>query len=209
MLEADADLVIATETELRARFAAPSRLATLKQLDRLDANCQRFIALSPFFCLATARPNGLADNSPRGDAPGFVQLLDERTLLIPDRPGNNRLDTLENLLVTPEVGLLFLVPGVDETLRINGSVEIRDDDQLRAAFDVEGRLPATVMQVAVREVYLHCAKALMRSRLWDPEAQIDRSSLPSLGQMLRDQIGDEVTPEPQESMAARYRTRLY
>ena len=159
--------------------------------------------------MATSGRGGTADATPRGGEPGFVQVPDDRTLLIPDRPGNNRLDALENLLVTPEVGLLFLVPGVDETLRVNGSVEIRDDDDLRAGFAVGDRLPAAVLRVAVREVYLHCAKALMRSRLWDPEAQIDRSTLPSLGQMLRDQIGDEVMPEPQRAMAERYRTQLY
>lgn len=159
--------------------------------------------------MATSGRGGTADATPRGGEPGFVQVPDDRTLLIPDRPGNNRLDALENLLVTPEVGLLFLVPGVDETLRVNGSVEIRDDHDLRAGFAVGDRLPAAVPRVAVREVYLHCAKALMRSRLWDADAQIDRSTLPSLGQMLRDQIGDEVMPESQRVMAERYRTQLY
>jgi PPOX class probable FMN-dependent enzyme len=194
---------------LREIYRTPGDLVRRKQLDHIDAHSRRLIELSPFLVMATSGRDGMADATPRGGEPGFVHVPDERTLLIPDRPGNNRLDTLENLVVTPEVGLLFLVPGVDETLRVNGSVEIRDDDELREAFDVDGRLPAIVMRVAVREVYLHCAKALMRSRLWDPEAQIDRSSLPSLGQMLRDQIGNEVTPEPQESMVARYRTQLY
>jgi PPOX class probable FMN-dependent enzyme len=194
---------------LREIYRTAGDLVRRKQLDHVDVHSRRLIELSPFVVMATSGVDGMADATPRGGEPGFVHVADERTLLIPDRPGNNRLDTLENLLVTPEVGLLFLVPGVDETLRVNGSVEIRDDDDLRADFEVAGRLPATVLQVAVREVYLHCAKALMRSRLWDQEAQIERSSLPSLGQMFRDQIGDEITPEPQESMVARYRTELY
>jgi len=194
---------------LREIYRTAGDLVRRKQLDHVDLHSRRLIELSPFVVMATSGVDGMADATPRGGEPGFVHVADERTLLIPDRPGNNRLDTLENLLVTPEVGLLFLVPGVDETLRVNGSVEIRDDDDLRADFEVAGRLPATVLQVAVREVYLHCAKALMRSRLWDQEAQIERSSLPSLGQMFRDQIGDEITPEPQESMVARYRTELY
>jgi uncharacterized protein len=194
---------------LREIYRTAGDLVRRKQLGHVDVHSRRLIELSPFVVMATSGADGMADATPRGGEPGFVHVADERTLLIPDRPGNNRLDTLENLLVTPEVGLLFLVPGVDETLRVNGSVEIRDDDDLRADFEVAGRLPATVLQVAVREVYLHCAKALMRSRLWDPGAQIERSALPSLGQMFRDQIGDEITPEPQESMVARYRTELY
>ena len=195
---------ITSADALRSIYRTPGDLVLRKQLNHVDAHSRRLIELSPFVVLATSGRGGMADATPRGGEPGFVQVADDRTLLIPDRPGNNRLDALENLLVTPEVGLLFLVPGVDETLRVNGSVEIRDDDHLRAGFAVGGRLPATV-----REVYLHCAKALLRSRLWDPEAQIDRSTLPSLGQMLRDQIGDEVMPEPQQAMAERSRTQLY
>jgi uncharacterized protein len=119
MFELAPDDVIASEAELRARFAAPGRLAVLKQLDRLDRNCRRFIGLSPFLCLTTARPDGLADNSPRGDGPGFVQMLDERTLLIPDRPGNNRLDSMTNILHNPNVGLLFLGVSPANTLGIS------------------------------------------------------------------------------------------
>ena len=139
MVAAAPDQAILTETELRARFAPPSRLATLKQLDHLDANCRRFIALSPFFCLATARPGGLADNSPRGDAPGFVQVPDERTLLIPDRPGNNRLDSMANIVANPNVGLLFFIPGVTETLRVNGRARIVTDREILARFEIRDR----------------------------------------------------------------------
>src|SRR5688572_10849153 len=124
--------VIESESELRARFAAPGPLAVRKQLDHLDHNCRRFIALAPFLCLATSRADGLADNSPRGDAPGFVVVLDERTLAIPDRPGNNRLDSQSNIIANPNVGLLFFIPGVTETLRVNGRARITADPDLLA-----------------------------------------------------------------------------
>jgi uncharacterized protein len=199
MLDADADQaidqVIASETELRARFAAPSRLATLKQLDHLDANCQHFIALSPFLCLATARPNGLADNSPRGDAPGFVQVPDERTLLIPDRPGNNRLDSMANIVANPNVGLLFLIPGVTETLRVNGRARIVADPEILARFEVRGRAPKAAILVEVVEAFLHCSKALIRARLWEPDAKVDRKVLPTLGRMIADVVDQKTAPE--------------
>jgi uncharacterized protein len=184
---------ITTEAELCARFAPPSRLATLKQLDRLDRNCRRFIELSPFFCLASARRDGLADNSPRGDAPGFVQVLDERTLLIPDRPGNNRLDSMTNILHNPNVGLLFLVPGVTETLRVNGRARLIARPEILARFEVRGRAPKVVILVEVVEAFLHCSKAPIRSRLWENEAEVERSALPSLGRMIADAV-DRQTP---------------
>ena len=193
MADVAPDHVILTETELRERFAAPSRLAVLKQQDHLDANCRRFIELSPFLCLATSRPDGLADNSPRGDAPGFVQLQDERTLLIPDRPGNNRLDLLANIIANPNVGLLFLIPGVTETLRINGRGRIVSDPLILARFEVRGRAPKAVIQVEVVEVFLHCSKALIRARLWEPDAKVDRKVLPTLGRMIADVV-DRQTP---------------
>jgi hypothetical protein len=188
------DHVIATEAELRARFAPPGRLAVQKQLDHLDANCRRFIALSPFLCLATARPDGLADNSPRGDAPGFVQVLDERTLAIPDRPGNNRLDSQSNIIHNPNVGLLFFIPGVTETLRVNGRARITAGPDLLARFEVRGRAPKVAILVAVAEAFLHCSKALIRSRLWEDDAKVDRKALPSLGRMIADAVGHQTEP---------------
>jgi uncharacterized protein len=184
---------IATETELRARFAAPGRLAVQKQLDHLDANCRRFIALSPFLCLATARADGLADNSPRGDPPGFVQVLDERTLVIPDRPGNNRLDSHSNIIHNPNVGLLFFIPGVTETLRVNGRAKIVADPDLLARFEVRGRPPKVAIVVSVVEAFLHCSKALIRSRLWEEDAKIDRRLLPSLGRMIADVVDQQTS----------------
>jgi uncharacterized protein len=213
MLAAAPDHVIPSETELRARFAAPSRLATLKQLDHLDANCRRFIALSPFLCLATARPNGLADNSPRGDAPGFVQVQDERTLLIPDRPGNNRLDSMANIVTNPNVGLLFFIPGVTETLRVNGRARIVTDPAILAPFEVRGRAPKAAILVEVVEAFLHCSKALIRSRLWAPDARVDRKVLPTLGQMIADvvdrQTSRETVAEYDQQIARNIEEQLY
>jgi PPOX class probable FMN-dependent enzyme len=200
---------VRTGEELRARYREPLERTLRKQLDRLDEHCRRFIELSPFAVLATYGPDGLPDATPRGGEPGFVHVADEHTLLLPDRPGNNRLDSLGNLVANPGVGLLFLVPGVDETLRVNGTAELREDAELRSRFAVGERTPALVLAVTVREAYLHCAKALMRSRLWDPAAQVERSALPTMGEMIRDQIGSTEEPESQDSMVARYREQLY
>ncbi|MCS0493876.1 pyridoxamine 5'-phosphate oxidase family protein [Ancylobacter sp. MQZ15Z-1] len=194
--------------ELRTRYAAPRERSRLKVLPALDTHCRHFVGLSPLVMMASFGADGRADVTPRGDAPGFVAVEDPHTLLIPDRPGNNRLDTLINLLANPSLGLLFLVPGVDETLRVNGTAEIHDDDALAARFEVEGRRPATVLRVTVEEAYLHCAKAFMRSHAWDPAHFTPRASLPSIGEMLRDQLG-LATAETQAEMLARYRETLY
>jgi PPOX class probable FMN-dependent enzyme len=195
MLDLAPDDLITTEAGLRERFAAPSRLATLKQLDRLDHNCRRFIELSPFLCMATARQGGLADNSPRGDAPGFVQVLDERTLLIPDRPGNNRLDSMANIIHNPNVGLLFFIPGVTETLRVNGRARLVTRPELLAPFAVRERAPQVAILVEVAETFLHCSKALIRSRLWQADARVERKALPSLGRMIADAADRQTQPE--------------
>jgi PPOX class probable FMN-dependent enzyme len=195
MLDLAPDDLITTEAGLRERFAAPSRLATLKQLDRLDHNCRRFIELSPFLCMATARQGGLADNSPRGDAPGFVQVLDERTLLIPDRPGNNRLDSMVNIIHNPNVGLLFFIPGVTETLRVNGRARLVIRPELLAPFAVRERVPQVAILVEVVETFLHCSKALIRSRLWQADARVERKALPSLGRMIADAADRQTQPE--------------
>ena len=154
--------MIGTSEQLRTLYKAPSERAQRKQLAVLDGHCRRFIALSPFVVLASSGPDG-ADATPRGGPPGFVHVPDARTLLLPDWPGNNRLDALENIVQNPAVGLLFLIPGVDETLRVNGSAQIRTDAALREPFGTDGRLPTTVLVVSVQEAFLHCAKALMRS----------------------------------------------
>jgi uncharacterized protein len=199
---------ITTESELRALYAAPAERTLRKELDHLDRHCSRFIEHSPFLVLATADAAGRQDATPRGGDPGFVLVADEHTLLLPDRPGNNRLDSLANLTQRPDVGLLFMIPGVDETLRVNGAAELRTDAELAGRFEVSGRSPTIVVRIVVRQAYLHCAKALMRSRLWDPDARIERTELPTMGQMLRDQIGSGKV-ESQAEMVERYRGQLY
>jgi len=195
---------------LRDRYPEALERSLRKQLDHIDKHCRRFIELSPFFVLASAALDGTADASPRGGPPGFVLVDDEGTLLVPDWPGNNRLDSMTNLVSAPGVGLLFMIPGVDETLRVNGTIEISDDGALRELFAADGRgVPRTVLVVTVREAYLHCAKALMRSHLWDPEARVPRDTLPTMGEMMRDHIGSADAPESQEAMVARYREILY
>jgi len=200
MLELSADEVITSEEDLRARFKAPSELSLRKQLDHLDHNCRRFIELSPFLCLATSRQGGMADNSPRGDVPGFVEILDDRTLLIPDRPGNNRLDSLANITHHPQVGLLFFIPGVTEMLRVNGRARIVTKPEVLEIFTVNNRAPTVVIMVEVEEVFLHCSKALIRSRLWQEEAKVDRKVLPSLGRM----IAEVIDREPAAATVAEY-----
>ena len=165
---------ISDEASLRALHHAPMSRATDKVLDHIDVHCRRILELSPFCVMATQGPNG-ADVSPRGDPPGFVRVLDERTLLLPDRVGNNRLDGLVNLLANPRIGLLFLVPGMGETLRINGTARITDDQRLLVDSTVQRRAPKVGLIITVEEAFLHCAKSLVRSKLWDANAQIDRS----------------------------------
>ncbi len=179
---------VENEAALRALYGKPGRLALMKELDHLDRNCRRFIELSPFFCIGTTGKDGRADNSPRGDAPGFVRVEDEKTLLIPDRPGNNRIDTLANIVHRPAVGLLFFVPGFAETLRVNGRARLLTAPDLLARFGVNGRLPRLVIEVTVDEAFLQCSKALIRSHLWQEEAKVDRKTLPSLGRMIADVV---------------------
>ncbi|WEK52352.1 MAG: pyridoxamine 5'-phosphate oxidase family protein [Candidatus Kaistia colombiensis] len=200
---------IETLESLRAIYGAPKGRSVAKQLGGLDRHCRSFIALSPFVVIATQGPDGLGDATPRGDHPGFVGVLDDNTLVIPDRVGNNRIDTLANLVERPGIGLLFLIPGVDETLRVNGVAAIDDDPALRAAHIAEDKVPATVLVVTVREAYLQCGKALMRSKLWVDESRIERSRLPTMGEMLRDHTRSTEPAETQAEMLARYAKALY
>jgi len=165
---------------LEKLYGTASGPAVEKELDYLHPHYQKLIAASPFFVLATGGPDGM-DASPRGDEPGFVAIENERTLLIPDRRGNNRVDSLRNIIVNPRVALFFLVPGVGETLRVNGRAEIRTDPALLERFGVEGKLPRTVLLVHVDTVFFQCARAIFRSKLWDPSRHVERASLPSAG----------------------------
>lgn len=200
---------IQTIDQLRTHYAQPKGRPLTKQLDRLEPHSKHFISLSPFLILSSSAPNGLQDASPRGEGPGFVQVLDDHTIAIPDRPGNNRLDTLSNILENPQIGLLFLIPGVNETLRINGQAEIRDDSDLVDLFEVQNKKPKSVLLVHVKEVYLHCAKALMRSKLWSIDTQIERDQLPTIGKMINDQTKSDETIESDEEMKVRYKEMLF
>jgi PPOX class probable FMN-dependent enzyme len=190
--------------QLRNLYVAPKERALKKQLAHLDVHCRRFISLAPFVVLASSDAGGRIDASPRGGDPGFVKVPDDGTLLIPDAPGNNRLDSLENIIATNQVGLLFMIPGVDETLRVNGTAILSDAVRDIDVSANERRRPKLVIRVSVREAYLHCAKALMRSRLWSDESRIDRGLLPTLGQMINDQTGTVAPVETQEEMVRRY-----
>ena len=200
---------IASQAELRRTYREPAPRAQQKVLDHIDRHARDFIALSPFCVVSSLGADGRQDTSPRGDPPGFVAVLDERTLLIPDRPGNNQVDSLRNVIAHPEVGLLFLVPGMNETLRVSGTAEIVIDEALLAPLAVGRKAPLSGLRVTVEEAFLHCGRSLIRSRLWDPEAQIDRSCYPSYGQVLADQIRGADAAEIDASEDEANRERLY
>lgn len=199
-----------TEDEFRGRYPPTSEIARRKAIPRLDAHCRAFIARSPFVCLATASVEGPLDVSPRGDAPGFVHVLDETTLFLPDRLGNNRLDSLSNLVRQPELALIFLIPGVDETLRVNGRGRIVLASPLLGASAVNGKTPTTGILIEVQEAFLQCAKALRRSQLWGDTYRISRTQLATLGQMLVDQTGMDTTAEQLDCLIDQaYREKMY
>lgn len=201
---------VADPTTLRKLIGPKKPVAVQKQMSRLDAHCRRFIALSPFLCLGTMGPDGRADVSPRGDPPGFVKVLDDWTIAIPDRPGNRRVDSMTNLLAHPVVGILFFVPGVEETLRLSGRASLTSDPVLLGSMAVDGKVPTLGIQVEIDEVFFQCGKALKRARLWDPGRQIDRGQFPSMGRLMHDQTGTELPLEAMErSIEDGYRNELY
>ena len=190
---------------LREVIGTPTELVLTKIADRLNALTRQFVERSPFVCVATARPDGGLDVSPRGDPPGFVRILDERTLLLPDRPGNRIADTLTNLLEDPRIALLFLIPGIGDTFRVNGRARIVDDAELLAPSAVDGKVPRLGLLVSIEEAYTQCSKALIGSDLWNPEHHVDRSELPSSGEILRSVREDEFDAEGYDrERAARY-----
>ena len=201
--------IIENFERLREVYGAPSERALKKQLSRFDKHCRAFIARSPFLVIASSDPSGRCDASPKGDAPGFVEVLDDETLLIPDRLGNNRVDTIRNVLERPGVGLIFFVPGLNETLRVNGRARIITDAASLEPLAVNGKVPRSGILVSADEIYFHCGKALIRSDLWNPEKQLRRSAFPSLGHILADQIGGITVEESERLTAESYKTRLY
>ena len=177
--------VVTSKETLRGIMGEPNERAVKKQQATLDVHCRNFIERSPFLLLATVGANGNCDVSPKGDAPGFVTILDDKTIAIPDRRGNKRLDGLMNILDNPHAGTIFLIPGVNETLRVNGSAKVVQDEDLLERMAVQGQRPQVAIVINVEEAFLHCPKAFLRSELWNPERHIERSGLPSAGEIMR------------------------
>jgi len=208
MLESMASREITAVDDLREILGSPTDLVVSKIAAELNDLTRQFIERSPFVCVATSRRDGGLDVSPRGDPQGFVRILDERTLLIPDRPGNRIADTLTNLLSDDRIALLFLIPGVDDSFRVNGRAVIVDDPELLAASEVEGKPPKLGILVSIDEAYTQCSKALIRSELWNSDTHIDRSELPSPGEILRSVADPELDPKQYDrERAARYARR--
>jgi PPOX class probable FMN-dependent enzyme len=200
---------VTTLEALEALYDKPYGPAIVKEIDRINPHYRTFIEAAPFFALATSGPDGL-DCSPRGDAPGFVRVADEKTLLIPDRRGNNRIDSLRNIISDPRVALLFLIPGVGETIRVIGRASISTDPALTETFIVNGKAPRSVIMVAVERVFYQCTKAIVRSKLWDPARHVDRNSLPSAGTILGEISGGKVGgPEHDRAQPQRIKQTLY
>lgn len=208
------EFTISDEDALRALFPPTHEVAVKKCIDHLDAHARAFIARSPFLCIGTNAADSTADVSPRGDPNGFVNVLDDKTLLIPDRPGNNRLDTLSNIVANPHVGILFMVPGYDETVRVNGTAQVTCDPDLLGLCKMHGRAPRVAIVVSVHEVFMHCAKAFRRAKLWDPSTHQDRSEMPSLLKVVRDQIGEPALQQAEQAqvdadLEASYKSTMY
>jgi PPOX class probable FMN-dependent enzyme len=203
------DHIVTSIEALERLYGEPFGPSIAKETDRITAHYRAFIEAAPFFALASGGPDGL-DCSPRGDAPGFVRVADDKTLLIPDRRGNNRIDTLRNILHDPRVALLFLIPGCGETIRVSGRAKISSDPTLAQSFLVDGKAPRTVIVVAVDRIFYQCAKAIVRSKLWDASRHIDRKSLPSAGTILADLTQGEICgPEHDRAAPERLKTTLY
>jgi PPOX class probable FMN-dependent enzyme len=194
---------------LQALYGEVNEVSSLKEITYLHPHYAAFVKASPFAVLATAGPHGL-DASPRGDAPGFVEIVDEHTLLLADRRGNNRIDSLRNILSNPQVALLFLVPGIGETLRVNGRAEITVDPELIERFTLQGKAPRSLLRIHIESVFFQCSRALIRSELWNPERQIPRSALPSTGEMLAAVTHDRIDAETYDrELPPRLKATLY
>jgi len=198
---------IVEEGALRGLIGEPNAVVRSKISDRLNDLTRQFVERSPFLCLATSAADGTCDVSPRGDPAGFVQVLDDRTLLLPDRPGNRLADSFRNVLENPHVALLFFIPGVTDTFRVNGRAEVVIDQELLAPCAVEGKVPKVGLRIEVEEAFTHCSKAFLRAQLWDPAEYADRSELPSPGQLMKS-VGADVEPDVYDAeRAERYERR--
>lgn len=195
---------ITSESQLREIYENPRGRAKDKVLASLDKHAAHFINCAPFVVISTVSTLGKMDASPRGGEAGFVKISNAQELIIPDYKGNNRVDSLTNIVETSSIGMLFMIPGIDETLRINGKANITTETELLNYFSKEPKLPISCIVVAIEEVFLHCAKAFMRSKLWKQESLINPSDFPTMGQMLKDQLGGSQVPETREEMVKRY-----
>jgi len=203
------DHLISDMAQLEALYGQKLPAAVIKEIDHINDSYRKLIEAAPFVAVATAGPEGL-DCSPKGDAPGFVRVLDDKTLAIPDRPGNNRIDGFRNIMRDPRIALLFLIPGVGETLRVNGHAAISIDPELMQSFAVNGKLPRCVLVVHIESIFFHCSKAIVRSKLWDEAAKIDRNSLPSTGTIIAELSQGKLGGEAYDREApARIKAQLY
>ena len=200
--------MITQATVLRELYGWPAEIPQNKVMPKLEEHSKNFLIHSPFMLLSTFDISGKVDTSPRGGEPGFVKILDDQTLLLPDAHGNNRVDSLINIVETGRVGCLFLIPGIDETLRLNGSAVVTTEDCYLTYFQDLPKAPKTVVRITIEEVFLHCAKALMRSKLWGPEYRVERPGFPTLGQMLKDQLSLTSTMPGQEEMVEIFKKEL-
>jgi len=199
---------ITSEKGLRQLYSPAKERSKLKVLNKLEKHSRNFIMHAPFLVFSSSNLAGKLDSSPRGGFSGFVEVIDDKTILIPDGKGNNRIDTLINITENPNIGCLFFIPGVNETLRVNGKAQIRTDTEYLDLFSSYDNRPVSVIKVEVEEVFLHCAKALMRSKLWEAESKIERSAFPTMGKMLNDQLSDTSEAESQDAMVERYKRDL-
>ena len=209
-MDVNQDHLVKTTAELEKLYSdAPYGPAVFKEVDRITPQYRKLIEATPFAVLATCGPEGL-DCSPRGDPPGFVRVVDERTVVIPDRRGNNRIDSLRNLVRDPRISLLFLIPGVGETMRINGSARISTDPKLTESFAMNGKVPKCVLAVTVERAYFQCTKAIIRSKLWDPKSIVDRKTLPTPGSILAELTDGKMGgPKHDEAAPARIKETIY
>jgi len=201
--------LVTTVEQLEALYGQPYGPAVVKEIDHISPSYRKLIEAAPFVAVATGGPEGL-DCSPKGDAPGFVRILDDKTLAIPDRPGNNRIDGYRNILRDPRIALLFLIPGIGETLRVNGRASISIDPELMQSFAVNGKLPRSVLIVHIETMFFHCSKAIVRSKLWDEKTKIDRNSLPSTGSIIAELSQGRLGGEAYDrELPERIKTQLY
>jgi PPOX class probable FMN-dependent enzyme len=204
------DHILRTEEQLRELYGEVMGRAAQKALSKLDPHCRHIIATSPFLLLSSAGADGTADVSPKGDMPGFVHVIDDNTIAIPDRPGNRRIDTLINIVGNPNVAAIFMIPGVRETLRVNGKAEISNDPELLEKMAVQGKLPITAIVIHVEQTFLHCAKAIIRSKLWDEGSKVPKGTIPSLSKILADQLNWEIDlAEADKQLEEAYKATLY